>query len=131
MTTTPQQLDDIADRANALAAWDQALLAELYPLLIEPFQTIYGFTLRPYQPGVVTDNLYRLRPRDWARSEQDLGSRPGSVAGFSLWRQDEGEAMPGLKMEMFNGLTCPTLAIAMLAATAKVWAYILRQAGRT
>jgi hypothetical protein len=133
--TTSAQVKDIFDRACALTAWDQSLLAELYPLLEEPFETFYSWTLAPYQPGVVTDNLYRLKPRGWSRNEQDLGpksdgSPQGSVAGFSLWKYDTAEKMWGLTTEMYSGQTHPTIAVAMLAATAKVWYEILEAAGR-
>lgn len=135
MTTTSADLDAIAARADALKAWDQSVLADLYSALQEPFQTIYNWTLAPYQPGVVTDNLYRLRPRDWKRSEGELGMEDdgtykGATAGFALWENPPGAPYPGLTKEIGNGQAAPTLALAMLSATAKVWSYILQQAGR-
>lgn len=134
MTTTSAQVQDVFNRVMALTAWDQQCLADLYALLVEPMQTLYGRTLAPYQPSVVTDNIYRLRPPGWLRNGQELppnaaGAYPGAVAGFSLWQASPTVGM-GLTTEMYSGKVHPTLAVAMLAATAKLWYELLATAGR-
>lgn len=135
MPTTSQQLDDFATAVENSAVWTPDTTGQLIDLITEPAMSILGQTIPPNDRTKAMDNIYRCKPLGWIRAEQELGPnaqnvRQGAVAGFSLWRQDAGETMPGLKMEVGIQKPCATLLLAMVASTARVWAYILRQAGR-
>lgn len=133
--TTAAQVEAVYNRALALTAWDQQVLADLYALVAEPMQTMYQRTLAPYQPGVVTDNIYRLKPPGWLRNGQELGpdstgKLQGCVAGFQYWEFYQPGGYYGLKTEMWGGKVMATLALAMLLALAKLWHDLLVAAGR-
>jgi hypothetical protein len=130
MPTTSQQLDDFATAAEAGTVWTLDLQQQLMDLIREPAMTLLGQTIPPLNRSSAMDNIYRCKPQGWVRAEQELPPGQGAVAGFSLWQQNPGETFMGLKMEVGIQKSCATLALAMLAATARVWAYILRQAGR-
>lgn len=135
MPTTSQQLEDFATTCESATVWTPDLQGQLMDLIREPAMTILNQTIPANDRTKAMDNIYRCKPWDWRRAEQELGPNAqgvsqGAVASFSLWRQDPGDPFPGLKMEVGNTRVCATLALAMIAATARVWAYLLKQAGR-
>jgi hypothetical protein len=135
MPTTSQQLDDFATAAENGIVWTADLQGQLMDLIREPAMSILGQTIPPNDRTKAMDNIYRCKPLGWRRAEQELGMDAqgkfqGAVASFALWVYNPGDPYPGLRMEVGIQKPCATLALAMLAATARVWAYILRQAGR-
>lgn len=138
MPTTSQQLDDFATTIENTLVWTPDMTGQLIDLITEPAMSIFGQTIPPNDRTKAMDNIYRCKPMGWIRAEQELmpkadGTRSGAVAGFSLWAPDDYSNPAsnfGLKMEVGIQKPCTTLLLAMVAATARVWAYILRQAGR-
>jgi hypothetical protein len=135
VATTSQQLDDFAAKCEAADVWTADLQTELMDLIREPVKALQGWDLPANDRTKAMDNIYRCKPRGWTRAEQELGmdakGQPqGGVASFALWELDQGDPYPGLRMEVGIQKPCRTMALAMLSATARVWAYLLRQAGR-
>lgn len=135
MPTTSQQLDNFATAAENGTVWTADLQGQLMDLIREPAMSILGQTIPPNNRAAAMDNIYRCKPLGWIRAEQELGPnvqnvRQGAVASFALWVYDDNLKMPGLRQEVGIQKPCATLALAMLAASARVWAHILRQTGR-
>jgi hypothetical protein len=138
MPTTSQQLDDFATVVEDSPVWTLDLQGQLMDMIREPAMTIYSQTIPPLNRSSAMDNIYRCKPKGWIRAEQELmpkvegGPSTGAVASFSLWTQPAGQSYLGLQGNHEVGIrkACSTLAVAMLAATARVWAQILRENGR-
>jgi hypothetical protein len=138
MPTTSQQLDDFAAMCEDAVVWTADLQGQLMDLIREPAMTLLGQTIPQNDRTKAMDNIYRCKPKGWIRAEQELapktagGPSQGAVASFMLWDQPAGQAYLGLSGNHEIGIrkACSTLAVAMLAATARVWAQILREAGR-
>lgn len=135
--TTPQQLDDFAEMLFTQAAWTPDLQAQLMDMIREPALAIMGQVIPPNDRTKAIDNIYRCAPKGWCRAEQQLAPKAvglpsqGAVASFSLWTQPDGQPYLGLSGNHEIGTlhVYKTLALAMLAATARVWAEIIREAG--
>jgi hypothetical protein len=138
MPTTSQQLDAFASVCEDAPVWTADLQGQLMDLIREPAMTLLGQTIPQNDRTKAMDNIYRCKPKGWIRAEQELapktagGPSQGAVASFMLWDQPAGQAYLGLSGNHEIGIrkACSTLAVAMLAATARVWAQILREAGR-
>lgn len=138
MPTTSQQLDDFAAVCEDSLVWTPDLQGQLMDMIREPAMTILGQTIPQNDRTKAIDNLYRCKPKGWIRAEQELapktagGPSQGAVASFMFWDQPAGQAYLGLSAGHEIGIrkACSTLAVAMLAATARVWAQILREVGR-
>jgi hypothetical protein len=129
MPTTSQQLDDFASTVEAAVVWTPDIQGQLMGLIREPAFTILSQTIPANDRTKAMDNIYRCKPRGWVRAEQELEGG-GSVASFSHWSQSPGVSYVGLDSEVGTLKICNTLALAMVAATARVWSHILKQAGR-
>lgn len=131
--TESQQLDDLATQVESATAWSRSLITAIHPLVRQASLDLQQRDIGPLDNSV-TDNIYRMRPRGWVQAEQGLGLNGGrGVASFALWTQGPGDAHLGglgLKMEVGIQRDCATVALAMLSASARVWAYLLRQVGR-
>jgi hypothetical protein len=138
MPTTSQQLDDFATTVEDALVWTLDMQDQLMNLIREPAMTIMGQIIPPLNRASAMDNIFRSAPKGWVRAEQQLapktegGPSQGAVASFSLWTQPAGQSFLGLQGNHEIGIrkACSTLAVAMVAATARTWAQILREAGR-
>jgi hypothetical protein len=138
MPTTSQQLDDLATLVEDAIVWTLDLQGQVMDLIREPAMTLLGQTIPPLNRLSAMDNIFRCKPKGWIRAEQELmpktpgGPSQGAVASFTLWDQPAGQAYMGLSANHEIGIrkACSTLAVAMLAATCRVWAEILRENGR-
>jgi hypothetical protein len=136
--TTAQQLEDFAVMLGDQPAWTPDLQGQLMDLIREPALTILGQTIPPNDRTQAMDNIYRCAPKGWCRAEQQLpplvdgGPSQGCVASFALWTQPEGQPFLGLgaNHEIGTLKVYKTLALAMIAATARVWAEIIRESGQ-
>lgn len=137
MATTSKQLDDFGARCEAATVWTADLQTELMDLIREPAMTLLGQAIPPNDRTKAMDNIYKCKPKGWIRAEQELGMDmqgkfQGAVASFAHWVYDPaaGDTYPGLRAEVGIQKVCKTQALAMIAATARVWAYLLKGAGR-
>lgn len=127
---TSADLEAFAVRCRGEAAWTPDLQQELMDLIREPAMATCGQRIPPNDRTKAMDNLYRCKPTAWLRWEQE---QPGkaNVAGFQLWRQDLGDAAVNLKVDLSSGpVPYSTMMLAMTAATALVWAHLLKEIGR-
>ena len=138
MPTTSQQLSDFADMVEDQLVWTLDLKQQLMDLIREPALTILNQTIPPLNRASAMDNIFRCKPKGWNRAEQELmpktegGPSQGAVASLMLWTQPPGQSYLGLQGGHEVGIKkpCSTLALAMVSATARAWAVILREAGR-
>lgn len=138
MTTTSADLDAFASRCEDALVWTPTLQSELMDLIREPALTIYQQTIPQNDITKAMDNIYRCRPTGWQLASQQLapktdgGPSQGAVASLMLWTQPAGQPYLGLAAGHEVGIRkpCSTLALAMIAAMARAWAVILREAGR-
>jgi hypothetical protein len=138
MPTTSQQLDAFASTCEDALVWTADLQGQLMDLIREPAMTLLGQVIPQNDRTKAMDNIYRCKPKGWIRAESELapltagGPSQGAVASFMLWTQPAGQSYLGLAANHEIGIrkACSTLAVAMVAATARVWAQILREAGR-
>lgn len=129
MPTTSDQLDQFASMVENAIVWTPDLQGQLMDLIREPALTLMDQTIPPNDRTKAMDNIYRCKPKGWVRAEQELEGG-GSVASFGHWIQSPGVSYVGLDAEVGTLKVCNTLALAMVAATARVWSHLLQQAGR-
>jgi hypothetical protein len=130
--TTSDMMVQLAHDYETMTAPDVHVDGRLQRALVEPLQTFLNKP-NPYPGMVVTTSLYLDKAKvyhpgpDWHLAMQELGAgnKPPCVASFSHWTTG-----PGGGMDAELGGTGVTLEIAFCAAIARVWAQILRQAGR-
>lgn len=135
--TTSQDLDAFASKCEDALVWTPTLQGELMDLIREPAQTLLGQVIPPNDITKAMDNIYRCRPKGWQIASQMLapkvagGPSQGAVASLMLWTQSDAGYL-GLAAGHEVGIRkpCSTLALAMISATARAWAQILREAGR-
>lgn len=123
--TTPQDLENFAVSLRAMSRWTPTIQQQLMDLIREPAMTWRGQLIPPNNPAVAMDNLFRCRPTRWDMGMEAVGNQ--AQARFRLWYQSLTDTAVRLHCEVTSGdLPLTTNALALTAATARVWAFIER-----
>lgn len=127
--TSSADLEAFAIRLRAQRVWTPDIQQELMDLIREPAMTCLGQLIPANDRTKAMDNLFRCKPTAWDLGMESVGLQ--CTARLRKWYQSLTDTQVTLHDEVTSGdLPLCTNALAVTAALARTYAYLLRNIGR-